>query len=72
MTCPICHGPLSQPDRGRRRQVCSGRCRAKLYRWRRDRERLEQFAQGSLYWGPGREARRRLDILDNLEVANER
>src|SRR5437764_501339 len=32
-TCPVCGGPLVQPRLGRRRNVCSARCRAT--KWRR-------------------------------------
>jgi hypothetical protein len=67
MTCPLCDGPLSQPLRGRRRQTCSDACRAKLYRWRRDRAWLERAAKLDSYWHQGREARRRLDILQRIE-----
>ena len=67
--CPLCGGPMVRASRGRPRVVCSEACRSRLYRWRRDRGRLEALAavNPSIYWDPGQEARRRLAILDALD-----
>lgn len=36
--CPICGAKVTQPETGRRKRFCSGRCRTKHYRMKKNME----------------------------------
>ena len=36
--CPVCGTKVTQPEIGRRKRFCSGRCRTRYYRMKKDME----------------------------------
>ena len=36
--CPVCGAKVTQPETGRRKRFCSGRCRTRFYRMKKDLE----------------------------------
>ena len=38
LNCPVCGAKVTQPETGRRKRFCSGRCRTRYYRMKKDLE----------------------------------